>query len=1731
MTIGPDKLTASREIDKINYGRSFNVLENANASEYLQGMSYKDIIAHNMKGATFKNADDKAKFFAMLSNIFQSVTTKGFTTYEILEYIANSVSSFKDEDDKNFVRNKLKDYIVVFHKDYLDEFDVKQKETLKNILYCKDSDIKDAYGWRDNDDNKVNYDTTHYVNFSKDRKSGPVINKEHKNPSKSKPSLSAILLNNKNLRCGTRNALEISSFFNLITTLEYAKAYPFFNATFILPNQSKQDVTNVFKTATLNQFMFGSNQERTTNNYRDFEGTIIKDKDKIGVNTNLSVFMHPQTMVNMNEKTGHRDVYNSNDKRLRITSIHDKTRPFMTLKDFTIDVSPTKGLMSFKTGKMSLILHDRTRMADIAPFIKPDLFGAFGAEIAVEYGWIHNSGQEKDKSGNFINPIGAFLDSSRCIEKYIIVNSQFTIENNGQVNINLSIAMKGPVDVRQTEIFSDAELKYNRNGIDNAISDYKFNFDELNSLNNTVTTAKTFNLNSIQNVFIGKKVSKKSESNFNKLKRRLNKAISAYNSLKFNSDTVKFGGVSFEEVKIVSNRTNTLSLLKSYYSSNFKTNGNQIKHEHSLAEGKKVKKLLNNINQNLKDILVIFEEISNKIKNFDEESKNFVDSLIAGVDKSDMFYDTLSTIAVGANIDEAKKRYVTLGSIITSITGTHMISMKKYDEVQIIFHTVNERAGKASKIDLAITGEDGITTNVNRCLNIASIPVRKDYLEDFLSKIFENKTRLTIESLISQIIVNFVLTKDNPAYGLSTLFSRKKFDSPVKEVAPKNKNSKVDRVAEKLNKIYYGEQKELYESDPKFIPPSIHLTFDALTNPNDDSFERTICRITVYDRNDNPYQEMSNIYNQKMLEGGKKITALSRLLREEKNLKSERESLQKKRKKDSKSKKRKRAKRVKAINKELAKEYSTTVISEKIRELTVGPNALFELVTENGETFYRFKEGVQFSDLKEKYKYIIPSATFATQNTALISASVATVNEAKLNTVYITRADRNKTSELNQNVLVDMPLRVLPAQASVEMFGCPWVNFGQYIFLDFETGTTIDNTYAVTGIQHTITPGKFTTRLSLSYGDVYGKYEGFADTFSQAINKLPKAPDDKTEKTKTKQENRRRNNIKTESQKSLEVNKSKSVPQTESVPQPESVSQPISQPVPQPPYASQTESVPQTESVSQPISQPVPQPVTQSNKLKLQNTYSFSFKAIFIRGGITINEFIKFSRIFKVKYGKPNLYSDEFINSYNNESKYKDIFSINSFFNKNHNKINEDYMQMILNSEFITFKIYHTMDPKYYESDQDLVSHKIKIKKSNYKMPGVRVKDLNNIEVSIYHKNNFENTENFSGVSIPLIFDMQSEDVLNKLNKEKIGFKEDHEHNKIDNFIGKKQDYLIELQDLRDLKVYEINLKVVKRIFCKLDFDSNLLINPSYSLNFLGKEDTGKLFHSYDLNHDFNKVFMIDRHFDLSGSLSENVGKQISETLDNCFFTMKLKGEKRAYRIKLDDQFVFHQGFDRLNQLLRFRDYILEDILFDKYYRELFRIFDMDSNILSNTEFEGFKVLNEDVSKSIDQSNAFEKIKEAKKQTKETEKSIKSKTKQKPITVKDIIYEQKDEYSLEEIIKIYYGYIPNENMRVYYNDKYKSIKNEDKDAIDKKQHANLVNEYIKRIKNNDFPPKDSKDKDFYKSKTDYQLSCIFLMISKRKHPKEFKSFMFEILNYIKNKNKLRDRLKKLKKIR
>tara|TARA_Y100000592_G_C5404094_1_gene284683 strand:- start:688 stop:1047 length:360 start_codon:yes stop_codon:yes gene_type:complete len=80
-----------------------------------------------------------------------------------------------------------------------------------------------------------------------------------------------------------------------------------------------------------------------------------------------------------------------------------------------------------------------------------------------------------------------------------------------------------------------------------------------------------------------------------------------------------------------------------------------------------------------------------------------------------------------------------------------------------------------------------------------------------------------------------------------------------------------------------------------------------------------------------------------------------------------------------------------------------------------------------------------------------------------------------------------------------LPLRVAPVQLSIETIGCPIWNFGQQLFIDFGTGTTVDNIYAVTGIDHSIAAGEFKTSVKLVQLDSYGKFESIVDVVNDAV--------------------------------------------------------------------------------------------------------------------------------------------------------------------------------------------------------------------------------------------------------------------------------------------------------------------------------------------------------------------------------------------------------------------------------------------------------------------------------------------------------------------------------------------------------------------------------------------------------------------------------------------------------
>ena len=1225
------------------YEQSLNALAAANMHKYVDSQNPVDVLQKLLNVPRLDTIDEKKQnqiikdFFTLVANLFQSITTRGLFTYEIFDYIVKKIEHIVQKELKLSAEAQIKqgkllgaliaDYVCIFHKDYyfdskaIEHFKLEEgnkntlrgaisREVFKSLFHFNqginstsglDSKNESRYGtpYMENlleDENIIQGGRPHlrvlpnvacFLNLEKTTKNNLEqkvseinVNKNIENPTKSEPSLSVILLNNRNIRCGTKNSLELSAFFNSISNLEFSKAFPYFNVTFILPNTSKQDITNVFKTATLNQFMFGSRTEGVTGNYNKFEGKIVERNDRIGVTTNLSVFATPQTAINMNEKVGHRDIYNESDKKLRLTSVHNKTSPFMTLKSFEIDIAPTTGLMSFKSGRISMVLHDRTRMGDIAPFIKPDLFGAFGAEISVEYGWTHQDAGKLNAQNSPINPIGDFLNSSVCLEKYMITNSQFSITASGEVEINLSIAMKGPIDLRQTEVVEFTRISIQRNAFDAAQQRYLRAVGDLQEELGTNRTTPSYDrtitasANGFNNSFTGRYTEKYNKPKKGKKKKTFTeeykraqgaiKKLSLISKALLSIEGVAFSGKSQsfqlnkrtftnkpklrnkrayivdirdiaglgdrlsekgvitaaktvqradldEKIKALQTQINTL---RATGGTDNLTKANQLNIKlltlQSQAEGKVSeisRDTIISLGNAISNLSIQLQKIIDDNDNLKKQIQSYINNLIGGLQITDLFYDgslgnAYKSIPSLSSISFEPKDYITFGSFLVSLASSHMITLQKYDEIQFVFHNVNEKAGLCSSFgapsqDLMVTiNQQQVTDEEARSqgLSIASLLLEKQRLEIYLQDLFEKNAKITVESLISQIITNFVVTKDNPCYGLQDFFERKDFKSPVKPKKEK-KDAKISSNASmtlRLNEFYYGNKKNakvLYDSEGVFVPPTIQLSFDALSDVT--NLDKTILRISVYDRNDNPYQSISNCFNQGDDISHKGIKQLLRTAKELENNKKRKDILKGKEKK------------TKSQNAELATLNSTiddqTKVSKMLYGKVIGKDGIFERVTIGDKELFRFKSGKGFLDIKKRTRSLMPTATFASEHSALISASAATVNEAKLNTVYITNQNRNNTAELNGNVIVDMPLRVLPSQVSIETFGCPWASFGQYIFVDFETGTTLDNSYAVTSIKHTLTPGNFKTSLSLSYGDVFGKYEGLADGFNNLI--------------------------------------------------------------------------------------------------------------------------------------------------------------------------------------------------------------------------------------------------------------------------------------------------------------------------------------------------------------------------------------------------------------------------------------------------------------------------------------------------------------------------------------------------------------------------------------------------------------------------------------------------------
>lgn len=274
---------------------------------------------------------------------------------------------------------------------------------------------------------------------------GEQTNEGTNSQGKDNTSISLIQVKTVEVTPGSRLTDACSMLMNTIPSYEWSRAVPFLNIT-LLVSRPVVDDDGTVTALSLGRFLVGSATvdgiERSIVEASEFNS----DKGDVRTATGMEIFTAPQILVNANEGRG------EGGESVRTAPILDVFRPLMSIRKFELNiVSMGAGAIPYKHGNLQLVLHDRSRLGEIADLVRPDLYSA--TELMIEYGWSHPDG-----GSSSTNPFGKLINASRVREKYGIKNSQFSFEEGGQVEIALELVTKGITDLAASKISETKEV-------------------------------------------------------------------------------------------------------------------------------------------------------------------------------------------------------------------------------------------------------------------------------------------------------------------------------------------------------------------------------------------------------------------------------------------------------------------------------------------------------------------------------------------------------------------------------------------------------------------------------------------------------------------------------------------------------------------------------------------------------------------------------------------------------------------------------------------------------------------------------------------------------------------------------------------------------------------------------------------------------------------------------------------------------------------------------------------------------------------------------------------------------------------------------------------------------------------------------------------------------------------------------------------------------------------------
>lgn len=636
-------------------------------------------------------------------------------------------------------------------------------------------------------------------------------------PSKENPTLSLIMSNSPRVSLEHKNIDPTVIFLNGIPNIELSRATPFMNINFFAP-RAPLDGQQRHQSLSLLKFLNGAEVAELDSPSGIMAEALKVPKNKLTnplpddppdfyTQSGMEMFTSPQTLVNGDTQ---------DDPELYTAAILDKFRPFMTIKDLSLSILGTRGLMSYKSGKLKLVLHDRSRLTQVADFLRADLYGR--EQLSIEYGWSH-PGADNLGAGQ-TNHYASLIDGMRMKERYRIINSSFSFEDAGEVAITLELAMEGAASFN-TELISSKLGEQTPGQMLQQMEDLQKTISELGE-----------KFNPSENRTKSKKI---------KGHQFLNVAGDAIHHMSMDAKTI-----------------NQLKALQRALAS----------HEHPDAD-----KLLDSLNE-----LVGTEQevrkgnVGGLVQKYKKSVAQSITQKIKALDVKDDPFLTKENLGPRNVLrsGNAKKRTdrilgrdgftlpktissrdnTSLGKILLSFVGEPLANTKQYDEVQILTHNFNDFAGAANS------------------LNISEFAVN---LEHFAQQLFKHRMEHIGKSgnmSISEFL-DFLgdVILDDPAavsYGLHGSGKSKAF---FKEVVDKNGELKFQNNNLDAPTLEMRINEAVKDYGGKWQPPIIEYYIETNAqeleeedgvDPSKESAE-SILRIHFFDKTASSYSTVENV--------------------------------------------------------------------------------------------------------------------------------------------------------------------------------------------------------------------------------------------------------------------------------------------------------------------------------------------------------------------------------------------------------------------------------------------------------------------------------------------------------------------------------------------------------------------------------------------------------------------------------------------------------------------------------------------------------------------------------------------------------------------------------------------------------------------------------------------------------------------------------------------------------